>query len=468
MDRKMRQRDATVCGIFVVAVHTTGIYCLPSCPARKPLAENVSFLADEKEALAAGFRPCKRCRPDQYYLGLEPSLDRLTRMARLWADQPRQLESTLEMAKQLDCSVSGLKAAFKRHVQHPPASWLAARKLECACEVLQAGGNSLEAADACGLSLSALYRRLGRSMGLNPGQLAQLGQMDHWTVRLPSDYDWASFLAYQGRDPRSPTERVLDGRLRRVLRTAEGIWLLELQRMGEAVRVQVLQAPDSRRSALLVHAALVRYLGLSSVPAGLERRLSSQSLISPKRRGMRLYLTPAPFEALVWAILGQQVHLNFAFTLRGRLIETFCQRAQDGLLAHPEPEELAACALPTLRSLQISRAKAEALRAAGEAFARFPRHFALLGSTPYSHAREELKALRGVGEWTAQYVLMRGYGFPDCVPLQDAALKRAVQAHLRLERPPSVAQIEHFLAPFSPHRSLAVFHLWANLQDRPL
>jgi len=468
MDRKMRQRDAAACGSFVVAVHTTGIYCLPSCPARKPLAENVSFFADEKEALSAGFRPCKRCRPDQFYLGMEPSLDRLTRLARQWAEQPRHLESTLEMAKQLGCSVSGLKAAFRRHVQHAPASWLAARKLECACAVLQGGGNSLEAADACGLSLSALYRRLGRSMGLNPGQLTQLGQQDHWTIRLPGDYDWASFLAYQGRDRNSPTERVFHGRLQRVLRTAEGIWLLELHSIGAAVHVQVLQAPVSRSSALSVHAALVRYLGLACEPAPLERRLASAGLISPKRKGMRLYLTPAPFEAIVWAILGQQVNLNFAFTLRGRLIQTLAQGAQDGLLAHPEPEELAHCPHGTLKSLQISGAKAEALRAAGEAFARFPHHFAGLGSTPYSFAREELLALRGVGEWTAQYVLMRGYGFPDCVPLQDAALKRAVQSHLRLERPPTASQIEHFLEPFSPHRSLAVFHLWANLQDRPL
>ena len=78
-----------------------------------------------------------------------------------------------------------------------------------------------------------------------------------------------------------------------------------------------------------------------------------------------------------------------------------------------------------------------------------------------------LSAQRGIGPWTTHYVLMRGCGFGDCVPLGDAGLTLALQRHFGLDHRPSVKETAAFMAPFAPHRSLATFHLWASLKGVP-
>ena len=219
-----------------------------------------------------------------------------------------------------------------------------------------------------------------------------------------------------------------------------------------------------------VHRKVARMLGLGLDPAPFEQSLSArpefQALVAP-RLGLRIPLTADVWESLVWAILGQQVNLAFAYSLRRRLTELCGGPRVAGLCAHPGPREVAALEPEALTSLQFSRSKAEYLVLAARAVAEGELPLEALPSGTATAAAAQLSGRRGVGPWTTHYVMMRGCGFGDCVPLGDSGLTAALQRHLDLDHRPGVKETAELMAPFAPHRSLATFHLWASLKGVP-
>jgi 3-methyladenine DNA glycosylase/8-oxoguanine DNA glycosylase len=213
-----------------------------------------------------------------------------------------------------------------------------------------------------------------------------------------------------------------------------------------------------------------RMLGLASDPAPFERSMAADpaftALIAP-RLGLRIPLTADVWESLVWAILGQQVNLAFAYTMRRRLTDLCGGVLSQGLRSHPTPEAVAVLDPSDLLPLQFSRSKAAYVIGAARLVAEgalpveaFP------GGDPLE-AAASLGAVRGIGPWTTHYVLMRGCGFPDCVPLGDAGLTLALQRHHGLDHRPGVKETAALMAPYAPFRSLATFHLWASLKGVP-
>jgi 3-methyladenine DNA glycosylase/8-oxoguanine DNA glycosylase len=176
-------------------------------------------------------------------------------------------------------------------------------------------------------------------------------------------------------------------------------------------------------------------------------------------------LTLDPFEALVWAILGQQVNLAFAYALRRDLIRLAGEPAGHGLIAHPDAPRIAVFDPADLQALRFSRRKAEYVIHAAEEVAAG--RLALENRLTATGANRDLLSLRGCGPWTAQYVLMRGLGFRDGVPVGDAGLTLALQRWFALDTRPDAAETLRLMARFAPHRSLATFHLWASLKGTP-
>ena len=210
------------------------------------------------------------------------------------------------------------------------------------------------------------------------------------------------------------------------------------------------------------HGAALRLLGWHGDPSSFE---GAHPDLARGREGLRVLLTLDPFEALMWAILGQQVNLAFAYALRRDLIRLVGVPAAEGLIAHPDATRIAALEVADLQTLRFSRRKAEyLLHAAAEVAAGRLR---LDDPTTATAAARNLLALRGCGPWTAQYVLMRGLGFRDGVPVGDAGLTLALQRWFGLDSRPDGPETLRLMAPFAPHRSLATFHLWASLKGTP-
>jgi len=456
-------KDASFNGRILTGVLTTGIYCLPSCTARKPLAINVRFFPDEAAAQAAGLRPCKRCRPDAYYRGENGDLTRLEAVMAQAIAEPQAFPEVEALAEGVGVGVTKLKDLFRDHAHLQPAAFLQRVRIQTACMQLAAGqGDLADLAFSSGYeSPSGFHEAFRRQTGLSPGAYRTMLGSDRFTLPMPAGLRVKDVLAFHGRDGQSVSERVEGINLKKAFLSKDQPAVLSLTFDGQEVRVTLSGATGGSAMAK-AHGASLRLLGWQGDPTAFE---VAHPNLARGREGLRVLLTLDPFEALVWAILGQQVNLSFAYALRRDLIRLAGSPASEGLIAHPDAARIATLKMEDLLALRFSRRKAEyLLHAATEVVAGRLRLEEQLTATG---AAKVLQALRGCGPWTAQYVLMRGLGFRDCVPVGDAGLTLALQRCFGLEQRPDVPETLRLMGPFAPHRSLATFHLWASLKGTP-
>ena len=167
--RAFRRGDARFDGRFFVAVRTTGIYCVPSCHARKPKRENVRFYFSREEAERGGFRPCRKCRPEVH--GGQRAIERAA--LRRWLTRLAEDDAPIEkVARANGASPSGIYRLFRRHLGRGPRDARAQARLRLACDLLRAGKTSITAVayDAGFGSLATFYRWFRRGVGMTPAQ----------------------------------------------------------------------------------------------------------------------------------------------------------------------------------------------------------------------------------------------------------------------------------------------------------
>jgi AraC family transcriptional regulator of adaptative response / DNA-3-methyladenine glycosylase II len=459
-------RDPADNGKFLTGVLTTGIYCLPSCPARRPKRENVRFFHTPDEARQSGLRPCHRCRPDFFYRGAEWHENLYEQTAARVRRDPSAFADVADLAAAAGLSRTALADLFREHAHESPGAFLRRIRVEHVCGLLGRGSRPADAAAASGFeSSSSFHEQFTARTGLTPGAYASLGQ--DFTLRLPAGYRLQEVLAFYGRDPQSVSESVAPlglktSGLKKCTLIAGKPALLEIAFDRDTAHCRVDCAPHEG------HRAIVRMLGIDSDAAGFERQFSADPLLGAivmRQKGLRIPLTPQPWEALAWAILGQQISVRFAVALRRELIGACGQVHRSGLRAHPTPEAVAALDVDALRKLKFSGPKAEYLLAAARAVASGELPLASLRGLREMSARRAARLLggiRGIGPWTVQYALLRGLGFADCLPSGDAGLAQGLARLLDVR--PAEPRIRELLAKFSPWRSLATYHIWTSLK----
>ncbi|MCW3464451.1 DNA-3-methyladenine glycosylase family protein [Chitinophaga nivalis] len=182
--------------------------------------------------------------------------------------------------------------------------------------------------------------------------------------------------------------------------------------------------------------------------------------------GLRLVGMPDLFEAISWPIIGQQINLTFAYTLRQRFITHFGYHARIGetdFYLYPHPAVIAALTPEQLTPMQFSRSKALYLIATARELAEGRLSESQLAAMDYEEARERLIALKGIGNWSANYTLMKYRRFPQSVLLEDVGLQNAIKARLQLPAKPTMAELQQYTAPWKEHAAYATFYLWRSL-----
>lgn len=191
-------------------------------------------------------------------------------------------------------------------------------------------------------------------------------------------------------------------------------------------------------------------------------------LADPVQRfvGLRSVGYPDLFEAMCWAILGQQINLAFAYTLKDRFVKTYGRSVEWQNMAHwifPAPQTVAALSVQDLTALQISARKAEYVIGVAELIADGKLSKEMLLETDMTTAERLLTSIRGVGHWTAHYVLMRCLRFPSAFPVGDAGLQNAIRHQLGLDRKPTQEEIRQLAKGWSGWEAYATFYLWRVL-----
>ncbi len=452
-------------GRFFTGVLTTGIYCLPSCHARKPRSENVRFFASCDEARAAGLRPCRKCHPDDFARGADPVLESIETLVGEVRGNPARFGDARAVVRRSGFGPTRCFELLRQHYHATPADLLLRARIEAARRLLLAGDSPLiEVAAGAGFeSLSSFHEHFRAQNGMTPAAYRGLLSPGPFTVDLPPRYPLAHLLRTLGRDPQSVTER-LSGTSYEASADLDGFpAALRFEFSKECATVALSDGagagPGWKPAA---HRIAVGMLGLEQDAAGfsrLARRLGLARLVAG-REGLRLIGTPSVLDGLLWSIIGQQINLPFACVLKRRLVENAGTRLPGGLFALPTAAALARLEAKDLRPWQYSRQKAEYLIGAARLVAAGTLDLAALPAMSATRAERTLLSVRGLGPWSVNYLMMRSLGFADCVPLGDTGVTSGLKALFRLEERPDVDATRRLMSVFSPHRSLATAHLW--------
>lgn len=363
-----------------------------------------------------------------------------------------------------------LASLFVTHAHMTPSAWLARERVRAARTLLE-GREPIDAvASDVGFATETAFRRAFAVYArMTPEAYRGMRHGEAFLLRLPRRYRAADVLAYHGRDPASPSERVDGTRIAKAVTTPDGPAVLEIELLAGNASVRLhARKRASPRALHEAHTTALRLLGLTADVRGFEAFARADPVLAPlvaRRRGLHLPLTATAFDGLCWAIIGQQINLAFAFALRRDVLELAGERI-GGLIAHPTPERIASLDIAELRRRRFSGAKAEYLVDTAAAVANGELAPEALGDGSAVAAETALVRLRGIGTWTARYVLMRGVGFGDAAPVGDVALAAALERVTGAGRRPTGDEVDALMRRFSPYRSLATFHLWASLKDR--
>ncbi len=466
--RAVAGRDARFDGWFVTAVHTTGIYCRPSCPARTPLARNVSFFATAAGAQGAGFRACRRCRPDAVPGSPEWDVraDVVARAMRLIADGEVERSGVPGLAARLGYSERqlhrhlvgelgvGALALARAQRAHTARLLVETTALPIADVAFAAGFASVRQFNE---TVQAVYATTPSALraAARPGAATAPGEL---TLRLAArpPYPAEEVLHFLGAHAVPGLEEEDGTTFSRVLDLPHGPAVVSLSPDAVSAGVVARLRLTSLRDLGAAVTRCRRLLDLDADPAAVDQVLGADAALASLvagAPGRRVPGSPDAAETAVRAVLGQQVSVAGARTLTARLVAAAGTPLTTpvGTLTHafPGAEALAGADLSAVGLTGARRATVHALATAvaGGAVALDP-------GADRDDARRSLLAVRGVGPWTAALVALRGLGDPDVWLPGDLALRRSLAALGSSDADAATR--------WRPWRSYAVQHLWAH------
>ena len=473
-------------GRFFTGVLTTGIYCLPSCKARKPKRENVRFFPTCEAARAAGLRACKKCHPDDFARGADPLLETIETLVAEIRANPGNFRDARAVVRRSGFGVTRAFELFRQHYHSTPADVLLRARIDSAKRQLLNTESSLsDIAYAAGFeSLSTFHENFRRLNGVTPLGFRELQSATSFIVTLPPGYSLPYLRRAFSRDKSSVTEQLTGDRYTAAVQLRNGPAIIKLKLASTDVRVEVVKpvetafptksldsisTEDDPSFAVEVHLIVIGWLGLDQDAAAFARLAQKLGLarLVAGRPEFRICRTSSVFDGLLWSIIGQQINFPFACMLKRRLIEKAGAAVGNGLFAPPTPERVAALEVNDLLPLQFSRQKAAYVIAVARLIAEHKLDLAALSAMSATRVERALLAIHGLGPWSVNYLMMRALGFADCVPLGDTGVTSGLKALLNLDERPDVDATRRLMAMFSPYRSLATAHLWQFNQPLP-
>lgn len=282
-------------------------------------------------------------------------------------------------------------------------------------------------------------------------------------LTLPDDFRRDDFLAFHRRDSEGVAERCDNQSVIKALMFERHPLTLSFHFDQTQLRVQ---CEGHNATEFPLQNVSEKMLGLDQGTAEFAAQFSDHpqaGLLLRERPGLRVPQSATPFEALVWAIVGQQISVIVAINIRRRLIQAANQGAAQNLLAFPDAATLMALSDERLRATGLSRAKLVAIRGLCEGVLSAELALDQWWQKPDAELiSSRLLALKGIGPWTVNYALLRGFGWLDGSLHGDVAVRKNLGELLALATAPDAKFTEHWLAQFSPWRALMAAHLWAR------
>ena len=493
--RAMSSRDARFDGQFITGVHTTGIYCRPSCPATTPRARNVSFYLTAAAAHEAGLRACKRCLPDAVPGSPEWNVrdDLAARAMRLIADGTVERDGVDGLASRLGYTPRHLTRVLVSELGAGPQALARAHRAQTARTLLiNTALPVTDVAFAAGFaSIRSFNDTIQAVYECSPTRLRSLGsgRRARTTVPAPDAFQEpgaTSVTAITLRLPaRAPCDaeglfRFLSGHavagveagtsheFTQAMRLPHGFATVTLRRVDDGSVVECAARLEFVDDLAPLVARVRRLLDLDADSAAIDRALEADPALAEAVRrtpGMRIPGSVDPSATLFRTVVGQQISVAAARTTHGRLVAA---------LGHPLPPSLAGTVTHVFPT-------AEQLSAHGRDVLRGPRRridtilrvadaltsgeLCVDSGMSADQLTADLVALPGIGPWTAGYVCMRVLGSPDVLLSNDLIVRQGAE---RLGLPGGVRELESHGAAWAPWRSYATMHLWRAVPRAPI
>jgi AraC family transcriptional regulator of adaptative response / DNA-3-methyladenine glycosylase II len=476
--RAVATRDSRFDGKLFVAVTTTGIYCRPICPAPTPKRAHARFFPTAAAAQAAGFRPCLRCRPETSpdlgaWRGTSSTVSRALGLIEAGALDNANVEA---LAERLGIGARQLRRLFCQHVGATPISVAQTRRVLLAKQLLHETSLPMtQVALAAGFgsvrrfneTFQSLYQRPPARLRRSGAAAQSAGNADAIRLRLAyrPPYDWDAILAFLRTRAIPGVESVQPGRYARTIAVNGVSGVVMIEPGCGAHLLATVQCANVKILPVII-ARVRRVFDLAADPVAIGAHLSLDPKLAPlvaARPGLRVPGAWDGFELAVRAVLGQQISVAAATRLAGALVAAHGTPVADpaaqelGLThAFPAPGQIAGADLGMLGMPGARRSALSSLAAAAVADPQIfgPRQ-------DLETAIAQLRALPGVGEWTAQYIAMRELREPDAFPAADIGLLRAMNENgVR----PSPAALLARAEQWRPWRAYAALHLWTSGQ----
>ena len=458
-------RDARFDGLMYVGVSSTGIYCRLICNSRRPLRRNCTFYPNAAAAEQAGFRPCLRCRPE-----MAPGNALVDSRNRLAVALGRRIEdgvlneiSVPALAAEMGISDRHLRRVIQDEFGVSPNKLLETQRLLSAKRLLTDTAMPVtEVAYASGFaSLRRFNDAFKTNYRLNPSQFRRGSGGSKATDRFVFDlayrppFDWPALLHFLERRLYAGVEAIVDSAYLRTVSIGGHTGWIRVRPSARHHALSVEVSPELGRVIPSVLTRVRRLFDLGAEPDRIAQRLGKLAAMCP---GLRMPGAFDGYEVAIRAVLGQQISVKGATTIAGRFAAAFGEPADTPFaelsLLMPTAQRVSGVSPAAMAKIGVTSARANTLLGVSRAMAQNPN--LLEPGADVEQAIARLKTLPGIGEWTAQYLAMRAFAWPDAFPATDLGIRKA----LGLEDERKIiahAQI------WRPWRGYATMHLWRSL-----
>ena len=473
-ERARLSRDARFDGRFFIGVKTTGIYCRPICPANAPKSENIVFYRTAASAGEAGFRPCLRCRPEcapgtAAWAGTSTTVRRGLRLIAEGALDDGNVE---HLSDRLGVTSRHLRRLFTKHLGASPLAVAHTQRLHFAKNLIDQTSMSMrDISVAAGFgSVRRFNDTFRKTYGRTPRELRKQRSpavvASAFSVQLPyrRPFDWGQMLEFFAARATPGVERVEHGRYLRSVSIGGVSGVIDVSNADGQL---ALSLHGLSTDALFLIVQRVRQLfDLDAATDDIARILASDAVLAPLLKsnpGVRVPGSWDGFELTVRAILGQQVSVSAATTFAGRIADRYgdvvdvaienLERVPNRLF--PRPEQLARA---RIENLGIIRSRAQTIRSVANAVLSGKLDFDT--AAPAERIRAALTAIKGIGDWTAEYVAMRAMKDPDAFPASDLGLLRAFDHPVTGRMKPM--ELMNRAEAWRPWRAYAALLIWGS------
>jgi AraC family transcriptional regulator of adaptative response / DNA-3-methyladenine glycosylase II len=469
-----KNKDKNFDGKFFFAVSTTGIVCRPSCPSPVAKEENVTYFSTIYDALSNGYRPCLRCRPDIYTEFYTSNLDGqkiVSDAMKLISEGYLNSNSVGDLADHLHLSERHLRKLFVKEIGCPPIQMAKySRAIFAKRMLINSNLPITKIAFASGFgSIRQFNNVFTKLFKMTPSELRKNNRNvigSGTTMLLPygKPFDFKEMLCFMRLRMIKGIETVGDDSYSRTfnIRGIKGYFVVENNDEKSALELNVYC--DDMNIYREIYYKVRKMFDLDTDFEKVKAVLNKDEFIKKLLKNGKVPRLPAAFDSyefLIRAILGQQITIKAATTLATRIVEraniTFDSQIEGLDYIFPNIDEIKSM---SLEEMGITKTRIETIKSVNEALGNGA--FSLSTNQSFSRFYDDFTSIKGIGDWTANYIAMRGLGMVDAFPAGDMGVIKAIQKEYGEIK---IKDIQKLAEKWRPYRANAAMCLWQSGED---